>query len=74
MLSQLKSFYRFDSIIITALPNNNGMAQNQKRQELLELTKTVTFRNGLTASGEIVTEDLRLMERFFYQLRAVVKK
>ena len=36
--------------------------------------KTVTFRNGLTASGEIVTEDLRLMERFFYQLRAVVKK
>ena len=36
--------------------------------------KTVAFRNGLTASGEIDTEDLRLMEWFFYQLRAVLKK
>ncbi len=31
--------------------------------------KTIPFRNGLTASGEIVTENLNLIERLFYELR-----
>ncbi len=36
--------------------------------------KTIPFRNGLTASGEIVTEDLNLIERLFYEIRRVMKR
>jgi len=31
--------------------------------------KILIYRNGMTASAEIVTEDLTLMERFFITLR-----
>ncbi len=31
--------------------------------------KTLPFKNGMTASGEIVTENLKLMEKFFYDIR-----
>ncbi len=36
--------------------------------------KTIPFRNGLTASGEIVTENLNLIERLFYEIRRVMKR
>jgi multidrug resistance efflux pump len=36
--------------------------------------KTIPFRNGLMASGEIVTENLNLIERLFYELRRVIKR
>jgi multidrug resistance efflux pump len=36
--------------------------------------KTIPFRNGLMASGEIVTENLNLIERLFYELRRVWKR
>jgi multidrug resistance efflux pump len=36
--------------------------------------KVIPFRNGLTASGEIVTENLNLIERLFYELRRVWKR
>ena len=36
--------------------------------------KKLGFRNGMTANAEIVTEDLRLIERIFYNLRKMLKR
>lgn len=36
--------------------------------------KEIEFRQEMRGSAEIVTEDLRLMERFFYQLLQVLKR
>ncbi|MCP1383888.1 hypothetical protein [Runella salmonicolor] len=36
--------------------------------------KNIPFRNGMTATGEIVTEDLKLIERLFYDLRKVLRR
>lgn len=36
--------------------------------------KTLPFRNGMTATGEIVTEDLKLIERLFYDFRKILKR
>lgn len=33
----------------------------------------IPFKNEMTGTAEIVTEDLRLLERFFYQLRGIFK-
>jgi multidrug resistance efflux pump len=35
--------------------------------------KTLTYKNGIDASAEIVTEDLRLIERFLYQLKRAIE-
>jgi len=36
------------------------------------LKKTLVYKTGMTASAEIVTEDLKLIERLFYQIRRMV--
>lgn len=36
--------------------------------------KKIIFREGMTASAEIITEDLRLIERLFYQMRKVFSR
>ncbi|WP_409050418.1 hypothetical protein [Runella sp. SP2] len=36
--------------------------------------RTIPFRNGMTATGEIITEDLRLIERLFYDFRRMLKR
>ena len=36
--------------------------------------KLVQFRDGLTAQGEIITKDMRLLERFYYNIMKQVKK
>jgi HlyD family secretion protein len=36
--------------------------------------KTLAFKQQLTGTTEIITEDLRLLERFFYQLRSLLKR
>ena len=35
--------------------------------------KVISFRQEMKGSANIVTEDLRLIERFFYQLRNIIK-
>ena len=35
--------------------------------------KTIAFRQEMKGTADIVTEDLRLIERFFYQLRNIIK-
>ena len=43
-------------------------------QELITTyNKTIDFRQEMKGTADIVTEDLRLIERFFYQLRNIVK-
>ena len=41
----------------------NGLKTNHKKQ--------LTYNYGMTASAEIITEDLRLIERIFYTIRKV---
>lgn len=36
--------------------------------------KTLPFKYGMKATGDIVTEDLRLIERFFYDIRKTLKR
>lgn len=36
--------------------------------------QTLPFKYGMRATGDIVTEDLRLIERFFYDLRKILKR
>lgn len=36
--------------------------------------KKIPFRNGMTATGEIITENLRLIEKFFYDIRKSMKR
>ncbi len=36
--------------------------------------KEIEFQQEMRGIGEIVTEDLRLIERFFYQLRNIFKR
>jgi multidrug efflux pump subunit AcrA (membrane-fusion protein) len=50
--------------IKVSLPNN----------ELKTFNKNVKIKVGMTASGEIVTEDLRLIEKLFYEIRKYVKR
>jgi HlyD family secretion protein len=41
-------------------------------QMLTSQNKTLQFKQQLTGTTEIITEDLRLMERFFYQFRKLI--
>ena len=36
--------------------------------------KVLPFKNGMSASGDIVTENLKLMEKFFYDIRKSMKR
>jgi multidrug resistance efflux pump len=42
--------------------------------QLVTYNKNVQIKVGMTASGEIVTEDLRLIEKLFYEIRRYVKR
>jgi hypothetical protein len=43
----------------------NGLITNAKKQ--------IPYRTGLVANGQIITEDTRLLERLFQELRRVMK-
>jgi len=43
-----------------------GLATNYKKE--------IQFRDGLLAKGEIITKDMRLLQRFVYQLAAVFER
>ncbi|MDN5811240.1 MAG: HlyD family efflux transporter periplasmic adaptor subunit, partial [Tetragenococcus koreensis] len=36
--------------------------------------KEIEFKQEMAGSAEIITEDLRLIERFFYQFREILKR
>ena len=61
---------------ISLIPNEEGnylvdveLPQNLKTT----YDKTIPFRQEMKGAADIVTEDLRLIERFFYQLKNIIK-
>lgn len=62
---------------ISLLPDKEGFfAVDVELPEKLvtNYNKEIVFTQEMKGAGEIVTEDLRLMERFFYQLRNIFKR
>ncbi len=62
---------------ISLVPDNDGnylidVALPEKL--ITTYNKKIAFKQEMRGSVEIITEDLRLMERFFYQLKNVFKK
>ncbi|MDJ1470239.1 HlyD family secretion protein [Xanthocytophaga flava] len=59
---------------ISEIPTANGFylaKVNLNHGLKTNIGKILVYRNGMKASGEIITEDLRLSERIFYQLRKI---
>ncbi len=60
-IAQLPSSDNTNFIATVKLPN--GLRTNFNKQ--------LSYKIGMTASAEIITEDLRLIERLFYQIRKI---
>ena len=61
---------------ISIIPDENGnyLIDVALSKELITTYgKTIAFKHEMKGVAEIVTEDLRLMERFFYQLKNILK-
>jgi multidrug resistance efflux pump len=59
---------------ISAIPNDEGFYMVQASLDSTLTTSyniQIPFINEMNGNAEIVTEDLRLLERFFYQLRGI---
>lgn len=62
---------------ISLIPNKKGFyIVNVDLPEKLVTTynKTIDFKQEMRGSAEIITKDLRLMERFFYQFRSALER
>lgn len=59
-LTPRNNFY----LVEVSLPNGLVTTYNKK----------LDFKNEMNGTGEIITEDLRLIERLFYQLRGIFRK
>nr|MCU0341918.1 hypothetical protein [Spirosomataceae bacterium] len=58
-ISQVPTTDNLFFIAIVSLPND--LKSNSNKQ--------LSYKSGMEASAEIITEDLRLVERIFYQLK-----
>lgn len=61
---------------ISLIPNEEGnyLINVDLKQDLItSYNKKIAFRQEMKGSADIITEDLRLIERFFYQLKNIVK-
>lgn len=61
---------------IALLPNEEGyyLIEVQLPQRLItSYNKEISFRQEMKGTAEIITEDLRLIERFFYQFKEVLR-
>ncbi len=62
---------------ISLVPNNNGLYLidvDIPEKLITSYNKEIEFKQEMIGSAEIITEDLRLIERFFYQFREVLKR
>ena len=61
---------------ISNIPTDSGYASKiiLAQNLLTNYNKPVIFKEGLNASAEIVTEDLSLLERFFYNIKSSIKR
>jgi len=54
--------------------NGNYLIDVELPKELITTYgKTIEFKHEMKGTAEIITEDLRLIERFFYQLKNILK-
>ena len=61
---------------ISLIPDENGnylIDVTLPKELITTYNKKIDFRQEMKGVADIVTEDLRLIERFFYQLRNIVK-
>jgi multidrug efflux pump subunit AcrA (membrane-fusion protein) len=59
---------------MSAIPNEDGfylVLVSLKSPLTTSYNIEIPFKNEMTGTAEIVTDDLRLLERFFYQLRGI---
>ena len=62
---------------ISLVPNNEGqylIDVSLPKTLITSYNKTIDFKQEMRGAAEIVTEDLRLIERFFYQFKNVLNK
>ena len=62
---------------ISLIPNNEGLYVidvELPKKLITSHKKEIEFRQEMQGIAEIITEDLRLIERFFYQLKDVFKR
>jgi multidrug resistance efflux pump len=55
-----------DSVYLLQVSFPKGLVTSSQKQ--------IPFRNGMTATGEIITEELRLIERLFYDFHRMLKR
>lgn len=56
-------------VFISNVPSDSGYVAKVSMNGLVtNYNKKIQFRDGLVAHGEIVTKDMRLLERFYYNL------
>jgi multidrug resistance efflux pump len=59
---------------ISAIPNKEGLYSvdvSLPKELITTYNKKIDFKHEMRGTAEIITEDLRLIERFFYQFRKV---
>ena len=62
---------------VSLIPDSNGLYSidvNLPEKLMTSYNKEIDFRQEMRGRAEIITEDLRLIERFFYQLKDLVKR
>jgi multidrug efflux pump subunit AcrA (membrane-fusion protein) len=61
---------------IAAIPTDSGYLAKVVLKDGLKTNyqKTLLFHEGLTAQAEVITEDLKLSDRLFNQIRQLIKK
>lgn len=62
-------------ISISTIPDVEGnylVDAELPKKLVTNYAKTIPFQNEMTGSAEIITEDLRLIERFFYRVRNIL--
>ncbi|WP_299098679.1 HlyD family efflux transporter periplasmic adaptor subunit [uncultured Winogradskyella sp.] len=62
---------------ISLIPDKDGLYfvdVNLPEKMITSYKKEIDFKHEMRGSAEIITEDLRLIERFFYQFREVLKR
>ncbi len=61
---------------LSNVPNDNFFQANVKLKNGLTTThgKKIEYLKNLSGSAQIITEDLRLIERFFYQITEVLRR
>lgn len=62
---------------VSLIPDNNGLYSidvSLPEKLITSYNKEIDFRQEMRGKAEIITEDLRLIERFFYQFKELIER